>query len=142
MVVLRAMTEEALSLGMKVHVFGIGSPTSLEKIFVAAPLVESFDSASWRKAAGYHEVFFGLKLKRRFGTPRAIVNNLVLNDELLRKVKEFSGHDCPFCQSAIKLDNFDYRALHNLVVVCEIANEFRKQIDSMNGGALKYGDQN
>jgi hypothetical protein len=36
---------------------------------------------------------------------------------------------------------FDCRALHNLVVVHEIANEFRKQITSTNGGALKYGDQ-
>jgi len=141
MIVLRVLTEEALSLGMKVHVFGIGSPTSLEKIFVAAPFVESFDSASWRKAAAFHEVFFGLSVKRRFGTPRAITNNLVLDDELLRAVKEFSGHDCLFCKSATQLDNFDYRALHNLVVVCEIANEFRKQINSMNGGALKYGDQ-
>jgi hypothetical protein len=141
MVVLRALTEEALSLGMKVHVFGIGSPTSLEKIFIAAPLVESFDSASWRKAAAFHEVFFGLNFKRRLGTPRAITNNLVLNDELLRAVKEFSGHDCPFCKSATQLDDFDCSALHNLVVVHEIANEFRTQITSTNGGALQYGDQ-
>jgi hypothetical protein len=130
MVVLRALTEEALSLGMKVHVFGIGSPTSLEKIFVAAPFIESFDSASWRKAAAFHEVFFGLSVKRRFGTPRAITNNLVLNDELLRAVKRLTEHDCPFCQSAAQLDDFDCRALHNLVVVHEIANEFRTQITS------------
>ena len=142
MVVLRALTEEALSLGMKVHVFGIGSPTSLEKIFVAAPFVESFDSASWRKAAAFHEVFFGLSVKRRFGTPRAITNNLVLDDELLRAVKEFSGHNCPFCKSATQLDDFDCRALHNLVVIHEIANEFRVHMTSMNGGACKHGDQN
>ena len=137
MVVLRALTEEALSLGMKVHVFGIGSPTSLRKIFLAAPKIESFDSSSWRKTAAFHEVVFGLRVLRRFGTLKVITNNLVLRDnEVLRAVKEVAGHDCPFCRSVEQLEDFNFRALHNLVVIHEIANEFRKRINSWNGGAM------
>jgi len=62
-VVLRALVEEALSLGMRVHVFGIGSPISLTKVFIAAPLIESFDSASWRKSAAFHQVFFRFEVE-------------------------------------------------------------------------------
>jgi len=142
MIVLRALTEEALSLGMRVHVFGIGSPMSLQKIFLAAPMIESFDSSSWRKIAAFHEVVFGLRILRRFGTPKVITNNLVLRDnESLYAVKAVAGHDCPFCQSIDQLEDFDCRALHNLVVIYEIASEFRKQINSTNGGAMSYGDQ-
>jgi hypothetical protein len=141
MVVLRALTEEALSLGMKVHVFGLGGPTSLEKVFLAAPFVESFDSAGWRKAAGFHEVFFGFRIKQRLRTPKAITNRLVLNDEMLRAVKAFAGHDCPFCQSVTQLENFHYRSLHNLVVVWEMARALEAQTNAMNGGALAHGDQ-
>jgi len=130
-VVLRALVDEALSLGMKVHVFGIGSPSSLQKVFIASPLVESVDSVSWRKVAGFHEVFFGLRWLRRFGDLRSKSNSWRLDDELLSKVKRFMGHDCPFCRSAVQLTDFTARSLHNLFVLHEIVDGFRHMAERM-----------
>jgi len=84
-------------------------------------------------------------LKRRFGTLRAVAARAVIdNDEGLRVIKKMAEHDCPFCQSAKQLGIFEMRSLHNLVVVHEVADEFRRlsfnEQNKETGGALVHGD--
>jgi hypothetical protein len=58
---LKALQDEALSLGMKFHIFGIGNPTYLVRLKNEGIEPTSFDSTGWWKAGGFGKVFLPTK---------------------------------------------------------------------------------
>jgi hypothetical protein len=53
---LKALQDEALSFGMKFHIFGIGNPTYLVRLKNEGIEPTSFDSTGWWKAGGFGSI--------------------------------------------------------------------------------------
>jgi ribosomal protein S18 acetylase RimI-like enzyme/queuine/archaeosine tRNA-ribosyltransferase len=109
---LKALQDEALSLGMKFHIFGIGNPTYLVRLKNEGIEPTSFDSTGWWKAGGFGKVF--LPLSQQFHITR---KPLALSRFLNAKAK--NSHDCPFCLDSVLTKSRWLRVLHNLVAFAE-----------------------
>ncbi len=118
---LRALQDEAFSLGMKFHIFGIGNPTYLVRLKNAGIEPTSFDSTGWWKAGGFGYVFAvdgEGTTSLRICLTRRITTSLEKAQKFLRK----SGHVCPFCAEEKSLRRFRWhRILHNLATFVEVA---------------------
>ncbi|MCS3921024.1 N-acetyltransferase [Fervidibacter sacchari] len=118
---LKALQDEALSLGMKFHIFGIGNPTYLVRLKNEGIEPTSFDSTGWWKAGGFGYVFAvdgKGTTSLRICLTRRITTSLERAQRFLRK----SGHVCPFCADEKSLRRFRWhRLLHNLATFVEIA---------------------
>ncbi len=109
---LKALQDEALSLGIKFHIFGIGNPTYLVRLKNEGIEPTSFDSTGWWKAGGFGKVF--LPLSQQFHITR---KPLALSRFLNAKAK--NSHDCPFCLDSVLTKSRWLRVLHNLVAFAE-----------------------
>jgi ribosomal protein S18 acetylase RimI-like enzyme/queuine/archaeosine tRNA-ribosyltransferase len=109
---LKALQDEALSLGMKFHIFGIGNPTYLVRLKNEGIEPTSFDSTGWWKAGGFGKVF--LPLSQQF---HITCKPLALSRFLNAKAK--NSHDCPFCLDSVLTKSRWLRVLHNLVAFAE-----------------------
>jgi len=97
---------------MKIHIFGIGSPTNLLRLSNAGITPTSFDSSGWWKAGGFGKVFFPKGKQRHITT----VDGFDTTINSLEKQKQESGHECIFCSDLKKLrSNRTYRVMHNLI---------------------------
>jgi len=129
---------------IKVHLFGLGAPPLIGMI--KGIQADSFDSASWLKAAGYGMV----------SLPFLRFYNICHNNELsefqrgisladFEQLKVLSGHRCPLCDDMSGLQNRKmYRAAHNLIVMREavdIANnhtQWARMKHIYENGSVKY----
>lgn len=129
--------------GVRVHLFGLGVPaiTAMLKGIQA----DSFDSSSWRKAAGFGQVF--LPFMRAYNiTYKTDVSELQrgITDENFRQLKALTGHDCALCRDISRLREDEiYRATHNLIVLAEsveIVNgkDFERIRMIYKNGSTKY----
>jgi len=109
---LKALQDEALALGMKFHIFGIGNPTYLVRLKNEGIEPTSFDSTGWWKAGGFGKVF--LPLSQQFHITR---KPLALSRFL--DAKAIDSHDCPFCLGLALAKSRWHRVLHNLVAFAE-----------------------
>jgi ribosomal protein S18 acetylase RimI-like enzyme/queuine/archaeosine tRNA-ribosyltransferase len=118
---LKALQDEALSLGMKFHIFGIGNPTYLVRLKNEGIEPTSFDSTGWWKAGGFGYVFAvdgEGTTSLRICLTRRITTSLEKAQRFLRK----SAHVCPFCVEVKSLRRFRWhRILHNLVTFVDVA---------------------
>ena len=109
---LSALQDEALSLGMKFHIFGIGNPTYLVRLKNEGIEPTSFDSTGWWKAGGFGKVF--LPVSQQFHiTRKPLALSRFLN------AKSMDSHSCPFCLDSMLTKSRWLRVLHNLVAFAE-----------------------
>ncbi len=114
---LQVLLTLARDLQLRVHVFGIGSPSSLLRLKKAKIFPTSFDSAGWWKAGAYGNIFFPGRAQIHL---TALPSNPV-TWALVEEEKARTGHHCPFCRDASLLHSSrHHRILHNLSVMLDI----------------------
>jgi queuine/archaeosine tRNA-ribosyltransferase len=112
---LRLVQTLAHERGLRVHVFGIGSPSHLIRLADAGITPTSFDSAGWWKAGGFGYVFTSDRSLRICLTGRMSATIR----QLERRLSD-DGHSCAFCKDAQKLPHSRLqRVMHNLIMVME-----------------------
>lgn len=115
----RYVTKVAQAEGIAVHAFGLGVPALVAMLKGIG--VNSFDSASWLKAAGFGQVF--LPFMRAYNISyRAAQSDIQkgITFEQFEQWRELTGHRCPYCASLEALQSRKmYRAVHNLLVISE-----------------------
>jgi hypothetical protein len=120
----------AHSNDVKVHLFGLGTPALVAMLKGIG--ADSFDSATWLKAAGFGQVF--LPFMRAYNiSHRNTVSELQrgITFEQFNKWRTLTNHSCELCQSLPQMQNHKmYRAVHNLVVMAET-------VDLVNRGELE-----
>jgi ribosomal protein S18 acetylase RimI-like enzyme len=115
---LKALQDEALSLGMKFHIFGIGNPTYLVRLKNEGIEPTSFDSTGWWKAGGFGNLLFVGAPQLHFARYSASMG--MVSTSKAKDVKAAVQHDCPFCSNLRALrDSRWLRVLHNLVAFAE-----------------------
>jgi hypothetical protein len=111
--------EQADRLGLKVHLFGIGTP---EVLFKFKELdIDSFDSSGWSRTAGYGNVYLPFIGRRNISTRmiRDIGGEAYRQEDFLR-LKDATGHDCPFCRDYETLKHSRIQQMvHNLFVMMD-----------------------
>lgn len=121
------VAEVAHQHGMKMHAFGLGVPALIAMLKGIG--VDSFDSSSWLKAAGFGQVF--LPFMRAYNiSHRTAVSEIQrgITFEQFNEWRVLTGHQCPYCDSLEELQNKKmYRAVHNLIVMAE-------SVDMINSG--------
>ena len=115
----RYVIQVAHNHGMKVHIFGLGTPALVAMLKGIG--ADSFDSSSWLKAAGFGQVF--LPFMRAYNiSHNSTVSELQkgITFEQFEEWIELTGHKCKLCDSIIELQNHKmYRAVHNLITIVE-----------------------
>jgi len=115
---LKALQDEALSLGMKFHIFGIGNPTYLVRLKNEGIEPTSFDSTGWWKAGGFGNLLFVGAPQLHFARYSASMG--MVSTSKAKDVKAAVQHDCPFCSNLRALRESRWlRVLHNLVAFAE-----------------------
>lgn len=104
---------------MQMHAFGLGVPALVAMLKGIG--IDSFDSASWLKAAGFGQVFLPFMRAYNISYKTAIseIQRGITFDQF-NEWKSLTGHRCPYCESLIELQNRKmFRAVHNLIVMAE-----------------------
>jgi len=116
---LRLVQTHAHEHGMRVHIFGIGSPSHLIRLAEANITPASLDSAGWWKAGGFGNIFFPGGHQLHVTAVSTIETTL----SGLERQRRRSMHECPFCEDLKLLRrNRMNRVLHNLTVMIETIN--------------------
>jgi hypothetical protein len=120
------LKEQADQKGLKLHLFGIGTP---EVLFRFRELeIDSFDSSCWSRTAGYGNVYLPFIGRRNIST-RMIrdIGGEAYRPEGFLKLKDATGHDCPFCRDYdILKQNRLYQMMHNLFVMMDTVEGLNK----------------
>ncbi|MCS7266248.1 MAG: GNAT family N-acetyltransferase, partial [Armatimonadetes bacterium] len=106
----------ACEFGLRLHIFGIGSPSHLIRLQQGAIVPDSFDSAGWWKAGGFGNIFFPAGRQLHItAIPNAEATLLGIERQ-----KRHSGHQCPFCDNSklLRLSRVK-RILHNLAAMLD-----------------------
>jgi hypothetical protein len=115
----RYVIDVAHENGMQVHLFGLGTPSLVAMI--KGIKADSFDSATWLKAAGFGQVF--LPFMRAYNISYGIsVSELQkgITFEQFNEWKKLTGHHCELCEDPANLNvSKMHRAAHNLIVMAE-----------------------
>lgn len=113
---LRVAESLAREHGLRLHVFGIGSPNHLARLVKAGVSPDSFDSAGWWKAGGFGKIFFPggcqLHITR--------MHKHTVTRQRIEYEKRRTQHSCPFCMDVLELRRKRIlRIMHNLVSMLE-----------------------
>jgi tRNA-guanine family transglycosylase len=111
--------EQAQLKGLRLHIFGIGTPEVLFKFKELG--VDSFDSSCWSRTAGYGNVYLPFIGRRNISTRmiREIGGDAYRPEDFMR-LKDATGHDCPFCRDYASLKhNRIQQMMHNLFVIMD-----------------------
>jgi hypothetical protein len=120
---LARLAQLARDLGLHLHAFGIGGPASLPVLRACG--VQSFDSVSWMKTAGYGNIHFPFSstlsaTARDYGVA-------TLTRARFHELQALTGHRCPFCASFDHLRaHRDHRMMHNLTVLLDTLDTLRR----------------
>lgn len=120
---LRLVQTLAREHGLRLHIFGIGSPSHLIRLQQGGIIPDSLDSAGWWKAGGFGKIFFpaGRQLHiTRLGGPNATQRGI-------EREKQQAKHECPFCADISQLRRQRImRVMHNLVAMLETVERVSK----------------
>lgn len=109
---------------LEVHAFGVGGTKSMPKLYEAG--FTSFDSAGWKRAAGFGDVVFPFHSTHNITHNTSEKRGKILSRDNFAKIKHESNHSCFFCDDFKKLQSSEmYRVLHNLLSIsdtCELLN--------------------
>jgi ribosomal protein S18 acetylase RimI-like enzyme len=113
-----ALQDACAEFGLSFHLFGIGSPSHLQRLRTAGIVPTSLDSAGWWKAAGSSRVF--LPNRPELSVSERSKGTAIRSASEWDEMRQAAGHECPFCRDfrALQQDRW-HRMLHNLVVVVE-----------------------
>lgn len=117
--------------GLKIHLFGIGTPSVLPLFYELG--VESFDSSCWSRTAGYGNVYLPFRGRRNI-SKRMLreVGGTAYTSHEFAALKDQTEHSCPFCADINELkNNRMYQMMHNLTVMLDT-------VDALNGGQKLY----
>lgn len=118
--------EQAELRGLRLHLFGIGTP---EVLFRFKELeIDSFDSSCWSRTAGYGNVYLPFIGRRNISTRmlRDVGGEAYSPAEFLR-LKEATYHDCPFCRDyEVLKHNRIQQMVHNLFVLMDTVEGLNK----------------
>jgi hypothetical protein len=104
--------------GMRVHLFGIGTPPIL--YFFDQMGFDSFDSMSWARAAGFGNAFLPFMKGFMVSQTAQAMFRSSLDREDFERLKLITGHQCPFCEDFVQLStNRFYRIVHNLACILD-----------------------
>jgi hypothetical protein len=132
---LKALQDEALSLGMKFHIFGIGNPTYLVRLKNEGIEPTSFDSTGWWKAGGFGSILLPGS-KQWHISDRKARHWSTVTVRMLERLMQKVGHRCPFCGDLRKLRERRWlRVLHNLVIFGETVT------NNLNGAKRQTSEQ-
>ena len=127
---LRYLSILAKDYGFELHAFGIGGPSSINRI---REYIDSFDSSSWDKAGGFGDVFLPNKRINITGrSPRISKNHYVGDNYKFNELR--NNHECYFCSSLKELrENRIYRSLHNIMITHETVKKWQEDtiLDTM-----------
>lgn len=129
--------------GVQMHAFGLGVPALVAMLKGIG--VDSFDSASWLKAAGFGQVFlpFMRAYNISYKTSLSEIQRGITFDQF-NEWKLLTGHACPYCDSLKELQERKmYRAVHNLFVTAESVDmvnrgDFERIETIYASGSMKY----
>lgn len=115
----RHVIDVAHDNGMKVHLFGLGTPSLVAMI--KGINADSFDSTTWLKCAGFGQVF--LPFMRAYNICNGIdVSGFKkgIEFEQFNEWKRMTSHDCQLCENIADLSAHKmHRAVHNLIAITE-----------------------
>jgi len=113
---LRLVQTLAHEHGLRLHIFGIGSPRYLIRLADAGIMPTSFDSAGWWKAGGFGKIFF--PSGRQLHITR--VDQYKATKQGIQYEKRRTQHDCPFCADIFQLRQHRImRVMHNLAAMLD-----------------------
>jgi N-acetylglutamate synthase-like GNAT family acetyltransferase len=119
---LRLVQTHAHEHGMRVHIFGIGSPSHLIRLAEANITPASLDSAGWWKAGGFGDVFFSDG--SRLSVSRTVSKNGTVKG--IEQHRRRTVHSCQFCEQPRDLKRHRMmRVMHNLTVLLETVERLR-----------------
>jgi hypothetical protein len=119
---LRLVQTLARQHDMRVHIFGIGSPSHLIRLAEANITPTSLDSAGWWKAGGFGDVFFSDG--SRLSVSRAVSKNGTVKG--IEQHRRRTMHSCQFCEQPRDLKRYRMmRVMHNLTVLLETVERLR-----------------
>jgi len=119
---LRLVQTLAHEHGMRVHIFGIGSPSHLIRLAEANITPASLDSAGWWKAGGFGDVFFSDG--SRLSVSRTVSKNGTVKG--IEQHRRRTVHSCQFCEQPRDLKRHRMmRVMHNLTVLLETVERLR-----------------
>lgn len=140
------VTEVAHAHGVKVHLFGLGTPALVAML--KGIEADSFDSATWLKSAGFGQIF--LPFMRAYN-----ISHRNTTSELQRGItfdqfnnwRELTQHSCALCTDLQQLQASKmYRAVHNLVVMAETVNMANVEAHDViktiyHSGSVRYREE-
>ncbi len=129
--------------GLKVHLFGLGAPALVGMLYSIG--ANSFDSASWFKAAGFGQVH--LPFMRSYNITynngvSELQQGITWND--FTRLKQVTGHQCLYCTDYSTLSGHKmHRVVHNLLAINESVTmlnqgQFAQAHAIYEQGSIKY----
>jgi hypothetical protein len=115
--------------GLKIHLFGVGTPNVLPLFFDLG--IDSFDSSCWSRTAGYGNVYLPF-IGRKSITQRMAreIGGVAYTQARFNELKEATSHSCPFCADFERLKaSRIYQMVHNLYVMLDT-------VDALNAGKI------
>lgn len=113
------LKEQTHKHGMKLHLFGIGTP---EVLYQFSDLeIDSFDSSCWSRTAGYGNVYLPF-MGRKNLSARMIRDSggPAYRIEEFAELRDATGHSCPFCEDVERLKKSRIeQMMHNLYVLVD-----------------------
>lgn len=124
---IKFLRKQADRYGMKIHLFGIGTPEVLPLFHELG--VNSFDSSCWSRTAGYGNVYLPFLGRRNISQRMAReIGGVAYTEAEFTDLKQATGHDCPFCRDYETLKQGRiYQMMHNLYVMLDT-------VDALNAG--------
>lgn len=113
--------------GLKIHLFGIGTPSVLPLFRELG--IDSFDSSCWSRTAGFGNVYLPF-MGRRNITGRMLreIGGEAYTKAKFIELRDATGHDCAFCRDVDNLTtNRLSQMMHNLCVMLDT-------VDLLNSG--------
>lgn len=121
------LKEQVHKYGMKLHLFGVGTPEVLYRF--AELEVDSFDSSCWSRTAGYGNVYLPF-IGRKNISAKMIrdIGGVAYRPERFVELRDATGHSCPFCEDVEQLKRSRIgQMMHNLYVLVDT-------VDALNRG--------
>ena len=142
----RLVVRIAQQYGLKVHLFGLGAPALVGMLYSIG--ANSFDSASWFKAAGFGQVHmpFTRGYNITYQNSRSSIQKGITWEDFTR-LKEITGHTCLYCSDYQTIASHKmHRVVHNLLTVSESVHmlnqgKFEHARTIYEQGSAKYREE-
>jgi queuine/archaeosine tRNA-ribosyltransferase len=128
------LKEQVHRHGMKLHLFGIGTPEVLYRFSELE--IDSFDSSCWSRTAGYGNVYLPFMGRKNISAKMIRdIGGVAYRPERFAELRDATGHKCPFCEDVERLKhNRVEQMMHNLYVLVDT-------VEALNQGEIIIPEQ-